>query len=553
MVRPLLIGIATVLLIDSTSFFGKALAAGNESELTQVEKRLQNAGVKSDTDSLLNYLRMRTLSDSERAKLATTVRQLGDNAFEIRQQASAALVNAGRIAVPLLRQGLKDPDLEIVRRCERALEAIESGTAPALVQAVTRLLAARKSPAAIDVLLEYIASADDHNVEQEVMAALAALSPPQNKPHPALIAAMTDREPVRRAAAAYVLGASTHPEIRSQVEKLLNDAAIPVRFEAARALLQAGDKSAVSTMIALLTEAAPEIAYQAEEWIFRAAGDERPDIYLDLKSDEVRQRCRATWEEWWKNNETKVDLSRLTQEPPMLGFTVIADLDSGRISELGPDRKERWRIDGFKGPVDVQVLPNGRVLVAENHGSQVTERDQSGQIIWQKKTGALPASCQRLANGNTFIATYNQILEVTHDGQERINWSRTDGIYSARKLPNGHIVLLNNAGRIVTLDTTGKEIRSFETGGINSWSHLEILKNGHIIACCALGKIAEFDRQGKRIWEGTVPNAVCAVRLANGSTLACDSEGRRLVEVDRNGNLTWEYPIQGRPWHVYRR
>ena len=114
-------------------------------------------------------------------------------------------------------------------------------------------------------------------------------------------------------------------------------------------------------------------------------------------------------------HEPLVDLSRFTLDTRLLGLTLIADLDKGRIFEVGRDHNQRWHIDGLKGPVDMQILPNGRVLIAENHARRITERDKPERSIGNRRRRHSPRGA-RLPNGNTFIATYNEILEVTPDG-----------------------------------------------------------------------------------------------------------------------------------------
>jgi HEAT repeat protein len=524
-----------------------------EEDLAEAEKIVSQAGLKTDSDSLLAFLRRRTLSDADRARLAATVRDLGDNSFAVRTQASADLVNAGPNAVPFLRSAIADPDLEIARRAQRCLQAIEHGPGPLVPMAAARLLAARKVAGAGEVLLKYLPFADDEGVAEIVAAALEAVAFPDGKVDPVLLAGLNDRDPARRMMAAFILAKSNVADYRQRAALLLSDPVPAVRFQAARGLLLTGDKSALPPLIALLSVAPPDLAWQVEEILGRLARDQAPELYLGEASPEERARCRTAWESWWKANEATLDLSVLkTDEPHSSGLTLIADLDRGRILAVGPDHKERWHIDGFRGPVDVQLLPSGRILVAENHASRVTERDRNGHIVWEKQTSALPASCQRLPSGHTFIAVYNQILVVGPNGKEAFTLPRPDGIYSAHKLRNGLIVLVTSTGRVVTLDANGRELRSFETGGVHNWSSLEVLPNGHCLVCCANNRVVEFDMLGKRVWECTVPNAVCATRLLNGHTLVCNSEGRCVIEVDRFGKETWRQKTEGRPWHVKR-
>jgi HEAT repeat protein len=522
-------------------------AAGVESEAAQV---LTSAGYKTDTESLLAFFRSRTLAPGDRANLAATVCQLGDDSYEIRSRASSDLTAMGAPAIPFLQAALSDPDPEIARRAHLCLETIQRGPGAIVPQAAVRLLALRKPPAAVEVLLGYVPFADDESVEDTVFGALLSLGMRNGNAEERIRQAVADPEPARRQAAAFILGQSEDSAKRRFVHKLLTDPIAKVRLHTARALLAHGDKLAVSPLIALLTDSPPELAWQAEDLLARIANDSAPRVYLDSDAEETRRKCRSAWEAWWQIHEASFEPTGLKLEPRYLGMTLIADLDKGRVLELGPDHKERWKINGFGGPVDVHLLGNGHVLVAENHARQVTERDRTGKIVWKKATSAYPASCQRLPNGNTFIATYSQLLELTPDGREVLKVDRPDGIYAAQKLRNGHIVFVTSAGRVTTLDAAGKQIKQFETGGIIGWSSLDILPNGHVVACCTPDKVVEFDGNGKRIWECSVPNAVSARRLPNGNTLVCSSEKHRVVEVDRLGKEVWEVRTEGRPWHV---
>jgi YD repeat-containing protein len=540
-----LVALALILAIETN-------AAAWADEKAEAERILTEAGIKTDPDALFAFFRSRTLSEADRVKLAATVRRLGADAFADRNQASADLVAAGPSALPLLRPALLDPDLEIVRRAERCLEMIERGPGTLLPMAAARLLAAGKRAGAAEALLGFYPFAEDEDVADVVITALEAVGLTDGKADPVLLAALDDREPARRAAAAQVLCKARGSEYPRAVARLLTDPVALVRWQAARSLVRAGDPAGVPPLMTLLSEATAELAWQVEDFLSRLAGDTRPTTILGEAGPADRRRCRDAWEAWWKARHGKIDLAGTKLEPPFQGWTLIADLDKGRINAFGPDGKPGWHVDGFLGPVDAHLLANGHVLVAENHGSRVTERDRAGKVVWQKRTEALPASCQRLPNGNTFIAVYNQLLVVAPDGKELFSQTRSEGVYSARRLRNGHMVLVTSTGRVVTLDAAGKEIASFETGGVTSWSSVEVLANGHCLTCCRNNRVVEFDASGRPVWEYTAPNAVCASRARFGHTLVCDSEGRRVVEVDRWGQTQWEQKTEGRPWHVRR-
>jgi hypothetical protein len=101
----------------------------------------------------------------------------------------------------------------VVRRAEQCIAEIERPGA-ALPLAAVHVLAARKPAGAIKALIGYAPFAEDGTVEEEVLAALLSLSKnggqKGQKNDPALLAALADSLPARRAAAAHVLG--RHPQ-----------------------------------------------------------------------------------------------------------------------------------------------------------------------------------------------------------------------------------------------------------------------------------------------------------------------------------------------------
>ena len=107
------------------------------------------------------------------------------------------------------------------------------------------------------------------------------------------------------------------------------------------------------------------------------------------------------------------------------GLITIAEYDggvpgrsNGRVWQRGPDGRTRWTVEGFRGAMSAQALPGNRVLVAENMANMVVEKDQQNVSVWEYQTPSNPIACQRLPNGNTFIATYNQVRCGGHAGQE---------------------------------------------------------------------------------------------------------------------------------------
>src|SRR5262245_59303606 len=104
-----------------------ALAAGAAdpgSSLAGDERALKEAGVAIDADSLLDFFRQRTLSETTQQRLITLIKQLGADDFETRERATKELIGLGAHARAALEQAVNDPDAEVSARAKRCLAAI---------------------------------------------------------------------------------------------------------------------------------------------------------------------------------------------------------------------------------------------------------------------------------------------------------------------------------------------------------------------------------------------------------------------------------------------
>jgi HEAT repeat protein len=534
-----------------------------ETPLSIEDKQFVKTGhIVSDGPGLIAFFKKRTLSDDDRKNIEKMVRQLDDNQFAARQEASQKLEEIGVPALPFLERALeKGPSLEMTRRIEECQKKIKQGPGPALPQAAARLLAQRQPPEAIQVLLDYIPFADDSSVEDEVLATLAILSVQTPKLPAPLITYLKDPLPPRRAAAALVVGQVGEKEQCDTLHELLKDDDRRVRLRSAQGLVAVKDKAGVPALVALLADAPPVVAGLAETSLQQIAGDKAPPLSVAEGGDEGRKKAHEAWATWWRDSGDKLVLGTSDVGQAYLGLTIVCELpgNANRVWEFGADGKERWSFNDANTPTDVRWLGGNKVLVAENSGRKVTERDLKGKILWQKDMGVnMPVSAQRLANGNTFIAHYNGVMEVTPQGKELYahnGLSRNRGnIYDAIKLPNGHFAFICWTGQVVEMDTAGKEIRKTQVGQNLNWGGLDLLPGGRLlVAVPNPGKVMELDPRGKVAWEVDAPGASHAVKLPNGNVLAACMNNQRYIEVSRGNKIVWEKPTTGRPFHIRRR
>jgi HEAT repeat protein len=538
--------------------FGLAVAGGapagadDPKQSDPDEARVKAAGVKSDGPALLVFFKKRTLNEDDQDRVQKLIRQLGARAFRAREDAATELIARGPVVLDLLRESLKDGDLEIVRRATCCIHRIqEKDVGPDVVAAAARLLAARKPAGAVEALLAYLPAADSETVADELRTALTALAARAGEADKALVAALASKSAARRGSAAEALTRAGVKGQRAAVRQLLSDPDPEVRLRVATALANARDKEAIPVMIALLEVLPRPQVSLAEDLLYRLAeGQLPPAVSLGTTAAE-RKKCRAAWDAWWASHQDKADLARLEQAP-LLGYTLLVFLDEGRIVEVDGRDKVRWQVDKVNFPLDVQLLPNDLLLVAEYNNSVITERTLKGEVKWQYPFDR-PIVAQRLPNGHTFLAADSQVQELDAARKVVFTFTPPEGqrIMKAVKLANGETLCLTNQGQnesqqVLRVDAGGKVIGTFKVGLSNPvfGGRIQGLANGNVLVP-HLGedKVVEYDRDGKAVWEVTIKSPIVATRLRNGNTLVTSMEPQnfRAVEVDRSGREVWRY------------
>jgi HEAT repeat protein len=547
-----------------------AVPAGNDDLARRMRRETWAAWWRvTDGSALLEEFHKRSLPDGEREKVQGLLKELASRERErpedaaARDKAQGELVNMGPVILPLLRQAMKGTDARVADAAGACLQIVEKGTPLSpLPAAAARLLAVRRPPGAVEALLAYLPFVEDDAVMSETEAALASLAVAEGKLEPALLAALADKLPLRRAVAAEIVCQVALADHKSAVRPLLKDADLTVRMRVALALASAQEKEAIPTLIALLDELPYEQAGQVEDFLVFLAEDHAPTLSL-ADDAATRKKARDAWTAWWRDRGDTLDLARLATAQRQLGYTLVVDQhdpvrQGGRVFELDAAGKTRWSLDKLQFPVDAQVLPGGTVLIVEQGLQRVSERDLKGNIVWQKATPGMPITgAQRLRNGRTFFVTRNRLFEMDKEGKEFWTYNRPQNdIMNGKKLRDGQYVFMTWQGIVTRLDAEGKEVKTFQVPpqfGFNP-SGVDFLPNDRVlVAHTNLNKVVEYDGNGKSVWEATVQFPYSVERLVNGRTLVSSLSTLKIVELDRTGKVVWEVKDKLRGYRVHRR
>src|SRR5581483_5932956 len=155
----------------------------------------------NDPAKLIEYLRQRTLSDADRGKIGTIIQRFGADDFDERVKATEEVERFGPAAIGPLKAAEKNADPEIAYRAKIALKKMEKVPHSAVAGAAVRSIVKLKPEGAAGALIGFLPLADDESVAEAIRGALTALAVKDGKAEPALVAALADPSPLRRAAA----------------------------------------------------------------------------------------------------------------------------------------------------------------------------------------------------------------------------------------------------------------------------------------------------------------------------------------------------------------
>ena len=317
------IALAVIAFPTTTLLSGKRVTASNNAGAKEAEDRLakdvkllQAAGVATDGPGLVAFFQKQTSSEEQRRTIKKLIGQLGGDDFQVRENATRELITLGPAAVPALQQALHHDDTEVRARAKRCLNAFKDVPLGELLATAVRVLTARQPPRGVETLIAYLPDLAAPEVEEEIANALTTLGMRNNQADPALVRALEDPLPVRRAIAGEVLAGASDGRNLQKVRRLLSDPDRAVRMHVGVALVYARDKETVPALIDLVADSPADRASQhADELLRQLAGTKAPQNKPGGGAA-ARAEYRAAWKAWWKEQSATVNFAQLDAGPP---------------------------------------------------------------------------------------------------------------------------------------------------------------------------------------------------------------------------------------------
>lgn len=532
-------------------------AAGADVDSDADEQALRTAKLPTEGPSLLAEFRKRTPDEDSQARIKALIAQLGSDSYTEREEASEELASCGVEATGLLRAAIRQRDLEIRRRAREALATIEQNEVSAdVLVAALRVLRRCKPTRLSEVLMDYVPFAANAEVAEEVCSTLAATAVRDGDSDPRLIRALTAASPSQRGIAGAALCRGGDRQQLTSVRRLLRDPDMYVRRRVALTLVESREKAAVTVLIELLAELPLADAEQIETILLQIAGETAPLVNVDTP----RPKYRDAWAEWWRSRGEAIDLAKIELAPHWRGYSLAIlmaggirgrGIRTGTILEVDAQGRTRWQLQGLFTPVDAQVINEKQVLVTEYSPGQVTERNLNGDVVRRIPVSDMPLEARRLPNGNTFITTRNQVIELDRNDKEV--WSSNGNIagmiVAACRFRGGEVGICHRTGDFVRVDRKGKILASFRVGRLFRpfGTHIQALPNGNVLVPLFYdNKVVEFDPKGREVWSVQFARPTSAQRLPNGRTLVAGYGSNTIMELDPNGREVKSTPCLGR-------
>ncbi|WP_254513616.1 outer membrane protein assembly factor BamB family protein [Anatilimnocola floriformis] len=345
--------------------------------------------------------------------------------------------------------------------------------------------------------------------------------------------AASDERLASRLAAAVVLSRSADEVDQPLLAKLLSDKQDEVSFLAAQGVAQRGDARALPVLIRLLDSTQLEIRSQSATWLCGLTGQEFD--YSPYAAAADRHAAMARWRDWLNGPGATAAI-----QPPqrmavpgrgnLNGHTLVATGGMGKISEVDAQGQVLWQRS--MQAWSAEKVPGGNVLIASHWENRVIEVDERGQVVWQLE-GVNAIRAKPLPSGHVLIADFggNRVVEANRNGTIVWQQATPDQCFDAERLVSGNTIFAC-PNLIREVSPSGASVRQWTIEGrINS---LQVLPSGRLLtANYGQGRVVELDEQGQVTWEYKIARPSDAFRLPGGRTLITTAE--QIIEVDLQG------------------
>ena len=497
------------------------------------EQRLLDAGIQPTAEAIRGYLELLVPAEEQTRRLDRLLAALGDDDFWVRDEAAKALRAEPIVPVGRLRDLRDHPDAEVRWQAERILDDPRIGEHSRILFAALATVRQREITGLVDALLVSIPRFADDVLRREAARAIGVTAREEDLPR--LRTALASERADVRLAAIEGLAAAGGPAVVEVLRACHDDPDEEVRYAAAVAVLNFGERDALARLVGLLDATNAAVRMRAVIALREASG--KTFGFSGSGGAGERAEARARWAEWARTAGGTAELTLpVGRGKPFLGRIIVSAYTQNRVLEIDFDGKILWT-QPLPSAFACHGLPDGSRVVASYSAKRVVEYDAEGRERWSATLdGALPTGVERLDNGRTLVAagqSRNQVVEIDQTG--KVVWSATveGGPTDAKRLPSGNtLCALYNTGMISEIDSHGKVVWKISTAG-KPYSVCPMPDGSVLAAELAQSRVVIYSRDGKtlRTFDG-LAQCYSANVLPDGRIVVGTAAGVVVIGVD---------------------
>lgn len=251
--------------------------------------------------------------------------------------------------------------------------------------------------------------------------------------------------------------------------------------------------------------------------------------------------------------------------PPTPCMDVLPLFTAANVPAMAPEEEFAPLINSTEAtPADLPgngLAQHPMLYVGENCNRMSLVKD--GKVIWTYNTGKGPEydDVWMMSNGNILFTRMKYLAIITPD--KKVLWrydcnnskdSTHTEVHSAQPIGLNRVMFVVSGlpPKLMVINTkTGKtEVEQVlpsrqppTVGDIHGQSRrARYTAQGTYLVCfLTMGRVVEYDRHFKEIWSYKTPKPWAALRLKNGNTLITDEADMATREVNKKGDIVWEF------------
>jgi len=429
---------------------GLIFAGWPENEISYLDDALiKSSGITNTTKELSGWLGTR-IPDKKNEHLASKwIADLGNEIFEVREQATRELLKLDKTAVFELKKALNSKDIEVASRAKICLDKISPNDSLALKTAIIRKLATRDP----EVLLNYlniIAASDELDLptSEALLDAFTIAIKTNANLFARLESFAKSKNPKTRILIAWILS-RTNPNCDTFKTLLNNDLPI-IKANAALALLQQREKSALRILAGVLPELKTNQVLLLAGLLQEILQDQNIEAELGKakpNATQLRKLFHSAIDLKEKNLKLE-DYSDLELQPTRILVSISEANLAGKICALNPDGTASTLFSTPHYVTQACAINQTTLLLIERSSGQALVNN-IGEVY--ERRNPLISACALNFDplGNKFILNRQSLMVFDYQNKEMQNIVLKDCVAGARLNNGDYAVALKDCKMII--------------------------------------------------------------------------------------------------------